>query len=83
MSILNEIPEGAYVKTVVTDGPAEKAGVQNDDIITKIDGKKVSDSDGGLAAIISGKKVGDQVELTIYRGSETLTLRVTLEGAPQ
>jgi S1-C subfamily serine protease len=83
MAILNEIPEGAYVRTVVSGGPAEKAGVNDDDIITKIDGKKVADNDGGLAAIISGKKVGDQVELTVYRGSETLTLRVTLEGAPQ
>lgn len=83
VAILNELPEGAYVQSVVANGPAEKAGIVEGDIITKIDGKKITDGDGSLASVISGKKVGDQVEITIYRDEETKTFKVTLEGTPQ
>jgi len=61
LALLNEVPEGAYVQEVVSDSPAEKAGIKSEDIITKFDGKKVTDKDGGLAQIIAGKKVGDKV----------------------
>ncbi len=86
LSILNEIPEGAYVQSVVSASPAETAGVKTGDIITKIDGKMVRDADGGLAAIISGKKPGDTTELTIFRDAsdnKTLTLKAVLTEASQ
>ena len=53
LAILNEIPEGAYVQTVVLDSPADKAGIQQGDIITKADGKNIREADGGLTKIIS------------------------------
>lgn len=84
VAIINELPEGAYISSVVADSPADKAGVQKDDIITKVDGNLVRDVDGGLAKIIFGKKPGDTIELTIYRSAnETLTIKVTLgSGQP-
>jgi S1-C subfamily serine protease len=78
LALLNEVPEGAYVQEVVSDSPAEKAGIKSEDIITKFDGKKVTDKDGGLAQIIAGKKVGDKVESEIWRDDKTLTLNVTI-----
>ncbi len=78
LAILNEVPEGAYVSDVVADSPAESAGVAAGDIIVKIDGTLVRDADGGLAKIISTKKPGQSIELTLYRGSETKTLKATL-----
>ena len=78
LAILNEIPEGAYVQAVVEDSPAARAGVEQGDIITKIDGQAVRDADVGLSKIISTKKPGDTVELSVYRGSETKNLRATL-----
>src|SRR3989344_876617 len=78
LAILNEVPEGAYVQEVVLDSPAETAGVEQGDIITKIDGKMVRDADGGLAKKISTKKPKDIEELTVYRGAETKSLKVTL-----
>lgn len=84
LAVMNEIPEGAYVQSVVADSPADKAGVQQGDIITKIDGNLVRDTDGGLAKIISGKKPGDNVALTIYRSdNQTVTVNVTLAETPQ
>lgn len=84
LAILNEIPEGAYVQEVLEDGPADRAGVKRGDIITKIDGKNIRDSDGGLAKIIAERKVGETVELTIYRDDgKTLTVRATLSEGQQ
>lgn len=77
MAVLNEIPEGAYIMSVVEGSPAEKAGVEAEDIITKIDGAKVTDSND-LAKIIGKKKVGDTVELTIWRNEKEVSLKATL-----
>ena len=38
-ALLNDVPEGAYVATVVPNSSAAEAGVTQGDIITKFDGK--------------------------------------------
>lgn len=78
LALLNDVPEGAYVQEVVSGSPAEKAGVENGDIITKIDGQKISEKDGGLAKIISVKKIGDRMELTIWREGKEIKTSVAL-----
>ncbi|MCL4397437.1 trypsin-like peptidase domain-containing protein [Patescibacteria group bacterium] len=89
LSILNEIPEGAYIQTVVSGSPAEKAGVQDGDIITKINGQAVRDTSGGLSSIISKLKPGNTIDLTVYRdgsgsgSGQTLDLKATLTEASQ
>ena len=72
-ALMNDVPQGAYIEEIVADSPAEKAGLEAGDIITKIVGQKIAGDDGSLAKIISGKKVGDKVEVktpsgkTIYK----------------
>lgn len=78
LALLNEVPEGAYVVEVMEGSPAEKERVKDGDIITKIDGQPVREKDGGLAKIISGKKVGDEIELTIWREGKEIKISVTL-----
>lgn len=77
MAVLNDIPEGAYVANVVSASPADKAGIKADDIITKINGEKLTDTND-LAHVVSGKKVGDKVTVTIWRDGKELTKTVTL-----
>ncbi len=77
-AILNEVPEGAYVVEIVSGSPAEKAGIKTGDILTYMDGKRISEAEGGLAKIISSKKVGDSVELTIWRNGEEIKVKTTL-----
>ncbi|MBI3577214.1 trypsin-like peptidase domain-containing protein [Candidatus Gottesmanbacteria bacterium] len=77
LSVLNEIPEGAYIVEVVDGSPASKAGLQAEDIITKFDDQKVT-SDNDLAKVISKKKVGDTATLTIWRDGKEKTIKVTL-----
>ncbi len=77
LSVLNEVPEGAYVVDVVSGSPAEKAGIKPEDIITKIDGVRITEGND-LAKGISRKKVGDTVTLTVWRDGRELSLTVTL-----
>jgi serine protease Do len=78
--LLHEVPEGAYVVVVIEESPAAKAGVKQADIIVKIDGRKIQESKGGLAKMVQEKKIGEEVELEIWREKETFKLKVTLES---
>ncbi|MFZ2199679.1 MAG: trypsin-like peptidase domain-containing protein [Microgenomates group bacterium] len=78
--ILNNVPAGAYVVEVVKDSSADKAGVVKGDIITKFDGVSVEGEKNGLAGLLSKKKIGDRVDVEIYRGKETKKIQVELRG---
>ncbi|OGG00036.1 hypothetical protein A3D78_04705 [Candidatus Gottesmanbacteria bacterium RIFCSPHIGHO2_02_FULL_39_14] len=78
LAIMYEIPQGAYVQEVVADSPADKGGIQEEDVIVEIGGQKVTEDNGGLAKIIAGKKSGDQVTVTVWRNGETVELKVTI-----
>lgn len=81
-ALLNELPQGAYVQSVVPDSSASTAGIAVGDIITKIDGKQINSTNATLAILISKKKVNDTVTVTIFRDGETQELKVTLKEAP-
>lgn len=81
-AILNDVVEGAYIIEVVQGSPAEKAGLQDEDIIIEFDGQKVKGTDDqGLAKMILQKKVGDSVQLKVARGKETKTFTIKLESS--
>lgn len=63
---------------VVRGSPADKAGVQAEDIITNV-GNVAVDDQHSLASLIQRYNVGDKVPLTIRRGDRELTLNVVLE----
>ena len=78
---------GAYIVTsgsdpaVLSGSPAATAGLQEKDIITKVNSISI-DQNTSLTAAISRFKVGDKVTLTVVRGSKTLTLHATLATEP-
>ncbi len=78
VAIMNEVPEGAYVAEVVSGSPAEKGGIKVGDILTHADGKRVTEGDGGLAKAISNKKVGEQIEFTIWRNGKEQKVNIIL-----
>lgn len=81
-ALTNEVPEGALVSRVLENSSADKVGIKTGDIITKIDGKKVTEDNGGLASIISNKKIGDEIEIEYFRDGESKNVNVKLEAAP-
>ena len=80
-ALLNDVPEGAYIVEIVEGAAAANAGLQEGDILMKLDGKQLKEDEGGLAKIISERKVGDEVEVEYYRDGETKTVRVRLESS--
>ena len=81
VALLNEVPQGAYVQEIVDGSPAEKAGLEPGDIITKINGENV-DSENEIGDTIAKSKIGDRLELEIWRDGETKKLTATLEELP-
>jgi serine protease Do len=79
VAILNEIPQGAYVRGTAPDSPASKAGVMPGDIIVSLDGTKLTDENGGLANLIDKKKIGESVKLKIWRNGTDMDLTAVLE----
>lgn len=81
------VKRGAYVVSgtgdpaVVPGSPADRAGVQEKDVITKVNGISINENTS-LSAAISRFKVGDRVTLTIMRGGKTITLHAALSAAP-
>ena len=82
LSVVNEIPEGAFVREVVSGHAADKAGVKEGDIITKLDGKRITEDVGGLAKAIAEKKVGQEITVTVWRNGKELELKATLGEVP-
>ena len=76
-AVMNEIPQGAFIFEIVENSPAAKAGVEIDDIITKMDGELLKE-DNPLSEVISSKKPGDRLELEIWRNGETINTSLTL-----
>ncbi len=77
-----EIVPGAYVQEVIAGSPADKAGMKQGDIITKLGGKKISgDDEGMLAREIGAHKVGETVRAEVYREGKTMEIQITLEEA--
>ena len=67
---------------VIAGSPAAKAGIQNNDIITKVNNDKVT-ATVSLQSLVGKYNVGDKVKLTVVRDGKTITVDVTLGEAPQ
>jgi serine protease Do len=70
-------PTGALVQSVEAGGPADKAGVEAGDIITRVDGKVVEKS-GDLPRLVGGTRPGSKATLQIFRRGATKELSVTV-----
>jgi serine protease Do len=72
---------GAHVTELFEDGPAAKAGLRKEDVVTAIDGEPVKNA-FTLRFALGRRRAGDQVKLTVQRGEETLEIEVTLGERP-
>ncbi len=72
---------GALVLSVQSGSPAEKVGLQVNDVIVSLNGTAIT-SPNDLHAAIHPLKPGDQVTLGVYRGGTKMTVSVTLGTLP-
>ncbi len=73
--------EGAIIQ-VFSDSPAAKAGLQDGDIIKEVNRKKIK-TPQDVIDIVKSLKVGQQIEVLIYRDKEFKVFKVKLEAKPQ
>lgn len=77
-----DVKQGAYVyneknDAVIVGSPADKAGIKGKDVITKVGDVDVG-SKGSVATLVGEYQPGDTIELTILRGSDIKTIKLTL-----
>ncbi|MBY0467569.1 MAG: Do family serine endopeptidase [Burkholderiaceae bacterium] len=70
-------PSGAMVRSVEAGGPADKAGVEAGDIITRFDGRVIEKS-GDLPRIVGSAKPGTRATLEVFRRGASKELSVTV-----
>lgn len=71
--------DGIYIAKVQDDGAAADADLQEGDVITSIDGKKISKM-AELQEYLAGKRPGDKVKVTYLRKKKAHTVEVTLKN---
>lgn len=82
-----DVKRGAYLapsqgqSVVLDNSPAQKAGLKEKDIITKIDDVSI-DENNSLTSVLGRHSVGDKVTLTVNRDGKEQKITATLEAAP-
>jgi putative serine protease PepD len=77
---MNFAGPGGEVAEVTPGSPADTAGLEEGDVITKVEGNLINDSTALIVAIRANAP-GDQIELTVLRNGQTLTVPLTLTAA--
>lgn len=68
---------GVLVSSVAPGSPAEKAGVQVGDVLTRIDGDALADQEA-VQQVVFGKKAGDVAAIEVVRARKPVVLRATI-----
>ncbi|MCL2324280.1 MAG: trypsin-like peptidase domain-containing protein [Actinomycetia bacterium] len=78
------VKEGAFIIAVSSGSPAAAAGLKANDIITEIDGTKITSSDDVFKAV-RASKVGAEIKITYYRGTSkhTTTAKLAADNTQQ
>jgi S1-C subfamily serine protease len=75
------VQDGIVIRRVARGSPVDKAGLQQLDVISAVDGKSLS-GDSELQRILRDHKPGDTLALSVVRGTQKLTVKVVLGEAP-
>lgn len=74
-----KIDSGAFVTNVSPGGPADAAGIQTGDVITEIDGEKITAVSSAIIKVKSHSP-GDTINVVINRHGQKVNVNVTLSG---
>ncbi|MCL4339377.1 trypsin-like peptidase domain-containing protein [Patescibacteria group bacterium] len=81
LALMNDVPQGAYVISIVTGSPADKGGIQQGDIITEFAGSSIQGNNQELSQIVLKQRVGEKIKVAVWRNGKTLSLNVTIGSA--
>lgn len=75
-------PRGVLVTQVTKDSPADKSGLQIQDVILKVNGQEITNS-RKLISVVERTPVGSKVPVEILRDGKTVDLSLTVEEFPE
>jgi uncharacterized protein YndB with AHSA1/START domain len=75
------VTQGIRLAGTAPESGAQAAGLQPNDVIVRFGGKKAIDFPS-LRTALAGKRAGDVVAVTFYRGAERRTAKMTLSARP-
>lgn len=81
-SVSNSVASGAQIANVVAGGPADKAGILENDVVVKVGDRKVADADEFVVAVRQ-LKIGQEAPIEVVREGRPMTLMVTPVGDDQ
>ncbi len=73
---------GVVVQEVEEDSPADEAGLMADDIITAVNGERITQN-SDLTGVVTKCREGDKITLSVTRQGEELELTVTVKVRKQ
>ena len=73
--------QGVLVVNIVKNGPAEKSGIKEGDVIIKIDDTSIKDGIE-LTSIIGSKQIGSKVKITAWRNKAPINFQVIIQERP-
>jgi S1-C subfamily serine protease len=75
VSVSNSVASGALIKNVVGGGPADRAGILENDVVVKVGNRKVADADEMVVAVRQ-LKIGQDAPIEVVRDGRPVTLIV-------
>ncbi|WP_410983272.1 S1C family serine protease [Bacillus cereus] len=78
LKLPKDVTKGVLLSKIYPVSPAEKAGLQQYDVVVALDGQTVENSLQFRKYLYEKKKVGDKIEVTFYRNGEKMTKTATL-----
>lgn len=76
------VSEGLRLDGVLDGMGAQKCGLQRNDVLVAMAGKPITNDFNSLPSAIAGKKGGDKIEVSFYRGAEKNTVTMELTKRP-
>lgn len=80
-ALIYGIPEGAFIQEVYPDTAAQKAGIQEKDIVVNLGGYEVGNITE-LSLALRKFKAGDTVSVTVFRGGQLVNMTIVLDEKP-
>ncbi len=75
VSVSNDVASGALIKNVVAGGPADRAGIKENDVVVKVGDRNVADADEMVVAVRQ-LKIGQDAPIQVIRDGRPVTLTV-------
>lgn len=83
LKLPEEVTTGVVVTEVVQGSPADRAGVQQYDVIVEMDGEKIENSIDLRQHLYNKTKIGDTLNMKVYRSGKLIELQLKLTESTQ